>query len=151
MGFQDNKVMADFMRQNGFEWSTEKRNYVPQRETRQDEEAVDNERSRSFGNIEPAINWAEFVPLLQFLNDNRGRLYTLLDQTPPRTLSVPRFGVGGGHTIKSVQLATTLEELVRDFSNERKMSQREIFEVALIQFFYRYGFGKRVERHLISE
>ena len=32
-----------------------------------------------------------------------------------------------------------LDLLVRNFSKERNISQREIFEVALIEFFKKYG------------
>lgn len=151
-GFADHREMAEFMRQQDFLWSAEKRNYVPKESFQQgviQKKGVE-ETSPPTQHGEPVINWAEFLPLLQYLNENRGRLYSLLDMTPSRSATIPRYGVGGGHTIKSVQIATALEELVRSFNEERKISQREIFEIALIQFFYRYGYGKKVEQCLIS-
>lgn len=42
----------------------------------------------------------------------------------------------------------TIEQLVVDFSKEKNISQRELFEVALIEFFRRYGYEQEVERLL---
>jgi hypothetical protein len=39
---------------------------------------------------------------------------------------------------------------VRDFSKEKKISQREIFEVALVEFFRRYGYEREIETLLGS-
>lgn len=41
-----------------------------------------------------------------------------------------------------------LDLLVRSFSQERNITQREIFEVALIEFFRRYGYAQEVQRLL---
>jgi hypothetical protein len=48
-----------------------------------------------------------------------------------------------------MRLANVLDELGLRFSMERNISQREMFEVALIEFFQRYGYGDRVEEYLM--
>lgn len=38
----------------------------------------------------------------------------------------------------------TLSELVKEFSKEKNISQREIFEVVLIEFLRKYGYENEV-------
>ncbi len=42
-------------------------------------------------------------------------------------------------------MTNTLDQMVRDFSKEKNINQREIFEVALIEFFQKYGYAREVE------
>lgn len=149
LGFKDHKEMATFMKDHGHVWSTEHHNYVPE-EVKERNAHSESELPTEENHLEPSINWAEFLPLLQLLNDNRSKLYTLLDQTPTGGLAIPRYGVSGGHVSKMITIASVLEELVREYSQEKHIPQREIFEVALIQFFYRYGYGERIEKLLVS-
>jgi hypothetical protein len=41
-------------------------------------------------------------------------------------------------------MSSNLDQLIRDFSSEMGVSQRVIFEAALIQFMGRYGYAKQV-------
>ena len=52
---------------------------------------------------------------------------------------VPRYIVPGIATTKTVHMMNTLVQLVADFSQEKNITQREIFEVALIEFFKSTG------------
>lgn len=126
-------------------------NYVPERTNLAVTEVKSQTEQNSSAQLQPIVNWADFLPLFQFLNGNRGRLYTVLGQTPPRALKVPRYAIGGGHMVKSVLIASIIHELVRDFSIEKAILQKEIFEVALIQFFYWYGYEKRIEQYLVND
>jgi len=49
---------------------------------------------------------------------------------------------------KAMRLANVLDELTRRFSRERNISQREMFEVAIIEFFQKYGYRDEVEEFL---
>jgi len=51
---------------------------------------------------------------------------------------------------KAMRMANVLDELARRFSQERNISQREMFEVALIEFFQRYGYRDEVEKYLLE-
>lgn len=42
-------------------------------------------------------------------------------------------------------MTNTLDQLVRDYSREKNISQRDVFTVALIDFFRRYGYEREVE------
>jgi hypothetical protein len=68
----------------------------------------------------------------------------MLNQTPSVNLPIPRFTVPGVFSVKSVHMASGLDQLVRDFSQEKNISQRDIFEVALIEFFHKYGYEREV-------
>jgi hypothetical protein len=61
---------------------------------------------------------------------------------------IPRYVVPGIGKTKTVQMMNTLEQLVVDFSREKNISQREIFEVALIEFFRNYGYEYEIETML---
>jgi hypothetical protein len=41
-------------------------------------------------------------------------------------------------------MSSNLDQLIRDFAKEMGVSQRVIFEAALIQFMERYGYGRQV-------
>ena len=58
---------------------------------------------------------------------------------------IPRFTLQGLFVTKSVHMTNTLDQMVRDFSKEKNINQREIFEVALIEFFQKYGYAREVE------
>jgi len=45
-------------------------------------------------------------------------------------------------------MSSTLDQLIRDFSAEMGVSQRVIFEAALIQFMERYGYARQVRKLL---
>ena len=47
-----------------------------------------------------------------------------------------------------MRMANVLDELARRYSMERNISQREMFEVALIEFFQKYGYRDEVEAFL---
>jgi hypothetical protein len=61
---------------------------------------------------------------------------------------IPRYALPGAFVTKSVHMTNTLDQMVRDYSKEKNINQREIFEVALIEFFQKYGFECEVEAML---
>ncbi|GAB4074295.1 hypothetical protein GCM10028778_17980 [Barrientosiimonas marina] len=58
---------------------------------------------------------------------------------------IPRYTIPGVGKTKTVQMIHSLDQMVTDFSREKNMSQRDIFEVALINFFKAYGYERQVE------
>jgi hypothetical protein len=63
---------------------------------------------------------------------------------------MPRYVVPGIFITKSVHMSNQIDQMVRDFSADKNISQRDIFEVALIEFFKKYGYDKEVEIMLAS-
>jgi Phage integrase family len=163
VGFKDHREMANYMRENGFNWSQTHHNYIRagNAQTPKEKPGHAQESDTVFASEDVMVTEAihsqlsierpQISSILQMLYENRDRLVTLLQQTPPRALTVPRYNVGGGYITKTLHMHAALEEMVRDFSQEKTIPQREIFEVALIQFFYRYGYGKKVEAVLSQE
>ena len=45
-------------------------------------------------------------------------------------------------------MSSNLDQLIRDFVDEMGVSQRMVFEAALIQFMERYGYVRQVKRLL---
>ncbi|RYI27947.1 hypothetical protein EVU96_15965 [Bacillus infantis] len=132
----------------GFEWSQEAGNYLPTSPTmpnNREEVAVAStdaslESSLSIGNggVE------SFLPLLEWLASNKEGFQSLLGASVA-TGQIPRFTLQGLFVTKSVHMTNTLDQMVRDFSKEKNINQREIFEVALIEFFQKYGYAREVE------
>jgi hypothetical protein len=89
------------------------------------------------------VGLERFLPLLEYLEDNKDQLEHLLQTTDSK--QIPHYNFQGGNTItKSVSISSNLDQLIRDFAKEMGVSQRVIFEVALIQFMERYGYGRQV-------
>jgi hypothetical protein len=42
-------------------------------------------------------------------------------------------------------MSDSLQDLAVEFCNQRNIKQRELFEVALIEFFKRYGYEYEIE------
>lgn len=49
-----------------------------------------------------------------------------------------------------MRMANVLDELARRYSMERNISQREMFEVAVIDSFMKYGYREEVEEFLVD-
>ncbi|MGE7664277.1 hypothetical protein ACQKMN_01025 [Ureibacillus composti] len=148
VGFENHLEMARYMKSKGFEWSQEAGNYLSTSPTMpNDEGSVVNassdaslEGSLSIGNG----SVEQFLPLLEWLALNKEVLQSLLEASVASG-QLPRFAIPGLFVTKSVHMKNTLDQMVRDFSNEKNLTQRDIFEVALIEFFRKYGYAREVE------
>ncbi|PUU89092.1 MAG: hypothetical protein CI948_2070 [Halanaerobium sp.] len=58
---------------------------------------------------------------------------------------IPHFAVPGTTKTKSVYMADRLAELVTEFSKVRNVSQRDIFEAAVIEYLRKYGYRDAVD------
>lgn len=148
VGFENHLEMASYMKSKGFEWSQEAGNYLSNSPTMPNEgekiatasSDASLEGSLSIGNggVE------QFLPLLEWLASNKDGLQSLLGASVASG-QIPRFTLQGLFVTKSVHMTNTLDQMVRDFSKEKNINQREIFEVALIEFFQKYGYDREVE------
>jgi hypothetical protein len=160
LGFRDHRELAHYMNVKGYVWSNEVANYVKQvgevvtnaTEKAKEEHAITPPSSSA--NVKDLSKesrdtegWERFLPLLEMLDKNRERLLDLIVPTSQMG-TIPRFIVPGIAKTKTVQMMNTLEQLVVDFSREKNISQRELFEVALLEFFRKYGYEQEVERLL---
>lgn len=140
--FESVRDMADYMRIRGWFWDNSIRNYKKQQDETldimisvEDEITGDNEK-----HYDATCN---FTDLLEFLNVNKEKLKLMLSEDFENG-RLPRYVLNGIHITKSVHMASTLDQLTRTYSQEKNISQREIFQIALIDFFKRYGYEKEV-------
>lgn len=129
------RSMDSYMSRKNFVWDKRKGTYVPA-----DAMKASLESSLSIGNSDIE----QFLPLLEWLATNKEGLQSLLGASVASG-QIPRFTLAGRFVTKSVHMTNTLDLMVRDFSKEKNINQREIFEVALIEFFQKYGYAHEVE------
>lgn len=148
IGFDNHLEMARYMKSKGFEWSQEAGNYlcasstIPTVDegvaTTSTDATLEGSLSIGNGGVE------HFLPLLEWLASSKDGLQSLLGASVASG-QIPRFTLQGTFVTKSVHMTNTLDQMVRDFSKEKNINQREIFEVALIEFFQKYGYAREVE------
>lgn len=139
--FVNHYEMAQYMQARGYQWSNEAQNYGARNEVSTKQPTSQTEESDSQARLTPG----DYHHLLGFLLKNESKLVYLLDQTVAQPSEIPRYLLPGGYTVKSIHMVAELDRLVKIFSQEKNISQREIFEVALIHFFKTYGFGSAVD------
>ncbi|MFP3389004.1 hypothetical protein [Brevibacillus sp. SIMBA_040] len=161
LGFTDHRELANYMKARGYKWSSEQGNYQKvygqlHKETADRSSALDEISGKDLESeaVIPPISSSvsrmdagtleRFLPLLEMLERNKDKL---IDIIVPGTESgkVPRYAVPGIFVTKSVHMTNTLDSLVREYSKEKNISQRDIFAVALIEFFRRYGYEHEIE------
>lgn len=166
LGFKSHIEMADYLKVKGYVYDSEQNNYVKRTGKIDDEieeNLIDNDNNnykdnevslsksltkngrqsipRSEGNSE---SLEEYFPVLDILLKNKEKLIDLL--TPQLdTGNIPRYSIGGTFVTKSVHMSSNLDAIIRDFSREKGINQRGIFEVALIEFFKKYGYEAEAE------
>lgn len=138
MGFNDHRDLSSFMKLNGYSWSNKLRNYVLEKE---------KEKLEKPKEIEQDIR--EFLPLLRYISGNFNRLEEFLSFNPE--MEIPRYLLEGIRTTKTIQISHLLSELISKYSYKKNVSQKEIFEVALIEFLKKYGYKKEIELVLRKE
>ncbi|RIJ69378.1 hypothetical protein [Rummeliibacillus sp. POC4] len=145
MKFDDYKQLAAYMKNHNFVWSQEVGNYVKDAKI---EKKVDSEELSvlSTQTGESFEGFAQYEPLLKMLKKNEFKLLELLQ---PYNVNgqIPRYTIKGGVAkTKTVQMVHSLDQMVVEFATEHNMTQRDLFEVALIDFFKKYGYEKQVEK-----
>lgn len=157
LGFSDHRELAAYMKAKGYKWSSEVGNYqkvhglVMEDDTHgehSDDMQTDDENSAMHVNTKwsrsEIAQMEQFMPLLDMLQRHRDKLVDLI-LPGSGAGQVPRYVVPGIFITKSVHMANTLDQLVREYSKEKNISQRDIFAIALIDFFRRYGYEREVE------
>ena len=144
-GFNDHLELAEYMKSKGFVWDPEIGNYV-----RKDDSPAYTEVSRQADEKQlPAVDIDDksLKDFLIYLKKNEEKIREILD-TYDSGGEVPRYTLPGRYVNKSIYISDALEDVVNTFSKEKNLKQKEIFEVALIQFFRRYGYKEEVNRLL---
>lgn len=160
LGFKDHLEMAQYMKGHGYRYDNEIGNYVRQYGQMDEEEsetggamaACDGVGERPVEAVthESGLEeLAEYMPILELLRKNKDKLVDLL-VPGAKTGEVPRFTVPGMPVTKSVHMSHLLDQMVRAYSTEKNISQRDIVQTAIIEFFRRYGYERQIETLLQS-
>lgn len=148
LGFKNHREMAAYMKTKGYEWDVEANNYYKKSgwvETSNTSAATNCTVPVPLvppTNAVPA-DLQQYLPLLQLLDEHKEQLVELL--RPAESAQIPRYLVPGIARTKTIQMMNTLHDLIADYCNEYNIQQRVLFEVALIEFFQKYGFKREVE------
>jgi len=163
LGFEGHREMAAFMASKGFVWDSDAGNYVPEggngqtpAETPKPEAVGSGSQgiassSRAapeeeiLDDDQPSLE--RYLPLLRFLEENEEALRDLLagSSSSPTEGSFPRYAIPGRFVTKSVHMSDQLDQMVRDFSEEKNIAQRHVFEIALVEFFRKYGYKREID------
>lgn len=152
LGFKNHREMAAYMKTKGYAWHVEENNY------RKQSGWVEESNVSVATNVVPPVpqvpttyavpaELQHYLPLLQLLDAHKEHLVELLQ--PVGNAQIPRYLVPSIARTKTIQMMNTLHDLIADYCNEYNIQQRVLFEVALIEFFQKYGFKHEVE-HLLS-
>lgn len=142
LGFHSRRELAQYMSDKGYQWSSEKGNYV-----RGVAATVEQEQPAAKESEPESLDIESFLPLLQSLRHHKDRLLDML-ASDSESGRMPRYVVPGVLTTKSVHMSHLLDKLSREYSREKNISQRDLFEVALVEFFQKYGYRREIERLL---
>ncbi|WPC42246.1 hypothetical protein [Clostridium sp. JS66] len=154
VGMADHRSMAEYMKSKGYIWSHEKHNYIllkgelPTEDSIHFKENIEqcdyNEYSTEIENLphDELQKLETLLPMLEMINKNKEKLAELLCTSLTSTL--PRYSVGGITITKSLCMSHSLSQLVKEFSKEKNISQREIFEISIVEFLKKYGYESEV-------
>ncbi|WP_368996737.1 hypothetical protein [Caldifermentibacillus hisashii] len=142
-GFPSIEEMGEYMKSQGYVWNSDINNYeydenMAQKQRMQSKNK--NTQGKASGKVEGLPD--EYRDLLVYLLDRKERLYELLE--PQNSGTLPRYKFKGAKANKTLGLPTSLQTLLNDFSKEFNVTQRDIIEVALAEFFKKYGYEEQL-------
>lgn len=148
VGFINHIDMAEYMKKNNYLWDNEKGNYVAitgkiQNNISEVNKVVMKEAIESLDDLD----LKQYMPLLKMLQNNKDKLIDIFN-SEIKVQSIPTYLVPGIPTVLSAQMMSSLKFLLKDYSDEKNVTQRQILEVALIEFFNKYGYSQRASTML---
>lgn len=167
VGLKDHRTMAMYMKSKGYVWSSENQNYIlikgemsvtenphtgnsskslNENNTQNSNDFIEENNINTYpseNNISKLDKLNKLIPMLEMIDRNKEKLAQLLGINDEGT--IPRYVVGGITITKSLCMSHSLSELVKEFSKEKNISQKEIFEVAIIEFLKKYGYQNEIE------
>lgn len=139
-GFPNVDELGEYMKAQGYVWSHTESNYM------YDEKLVQKAASPSPVSFSGVDEWEGYQHLLDYLLSKKDRLLELLEREHNGTL--PRYKFKGAKANKTLGLPTSLQSLLNDFSKEFNVTQRDIIEISLAEFFKKYGYEEQLNQVL---
>lgn len=124
-----------------YEWDVKKNNYT---KIKKEEENNSNVRPL---NIESEALEELLIEMLQGINELKSgnKKGVKNDATDEGSQELPRYKIEGNYNSKAFSMNSTLENMIIDFSKNRRISQKDIFEIAVVDFLLKYGEAETVE------
>ena len=140
-GFSTIEEMGEYMKSQGYVWNSDINNYeYDENIAKKQRVQARHTQGKASGKVEELPD--EYRDLLEYLLDKKERLYELLE--PQNSGTLPRYKFKGAKANKTLGLPTSLQTLLNDFSKEFNVTQRDIIEVALAEFFKKYGYEEQL-------
>jgi hypothetical protein len=140
-GFSTIEEMGEYMKSQGYVWNSDINNYeYDENMAKKQRVQSKHTQGKASGKVEELPD--EYRDLLAYLLDKKERLYELLE--PQNSGTLPRYKFKGAKANKTLGLPTSLQTLLNDFSKEFNVTQRDIIEVALAEFFKKYGYEEQL-------
>jgi hypothetical protein len=149
--FNSYQEMAEYMRLKGYVWNDSKGNYGIQPQVmEQGSKNISDYEDRNIRqkvDEEDSFKSTEYRDLFEMLLVNKDRLVELLSVSSSLS-TLPRFQLVGRTNYKTIGIVDELDMIVKDFCEERHLSQKELFHIALIEFLKKYGYKNEVRARL---
>jgi hypothetical protein len=156
--FDSHQDMAQYLLSKGYVWDQTEGTYMfrgqPPSETEEESKQAEHHENRvqdteTIGKGDMSSYMERYIPLFELLDKHQDTLEALLS-SQSKVGRIPRYVLPGVHITKSVHMIYGLDQLIREFSQEKNISQKDIFEVALVEFFKKYGYHKEIDTLLGS-
>lgn len=149
LGFENIKDMANYMKSKGFAWDSDRKNYVAEEQEETCEDLQEDTCEDAHLKLDEDMNLTKYLDILEYLNKRKKQLVELIESNAAKEANtIPRYVLPGICITKSLHITLKLDQTVKDFSAEKNISQKDIFEIALIDFFKRYGYKKTINTML---
>lgn len=142
-GFPNVEELGEYMKSQGYVWDSDTNNYM------YDETIVQKASSPpAHKHPDNKVEGLEsYEHLLDYLLTKRERLVELLEVENNGTL--PRYKFKGAKANKTLGIPTSVQTLLNDFSKEFNVTQRDIIEISLAEFFKKYGYEEQLNQILL--
>lgn len=143
-GFISHNDMGIYMKKKGYEWDVNKGNYMKIDKEEETEKEVNrlSLEQEGLGDI--------LIEILKGVNDlKEGKIKRNNGKEEIGEASeIPRYFIPGFYGTKAVRMHHVLDNMITSFSEEKNMSQKEIVEVAIVEFFLKYGDADLMNEHM---
>jgi hypothetical protein len=160
-GFGEVQSLATFMLAKGHAWDDETGNYAKRTDVEDDsaidveaflEDATETIHTVPIGtdtglalSLEEQFLLKQALPLLQQLLENKDTLEELMNcREVDEEAALPRFNIPGTYMTKCVHMTDLMGQLVKDYSVQNNVTQKNLFEVALVEFFRKHGYVREI-------
>ena len=135
VGFKNHLALAEYMQEKGYRWNHKTQRYEQQVGELKEEEGAEKKEPVSSGHQEDEV--------MQLLLNNKDKLAKMLQTEESK--KIPRYSLPGVCVSKTLQVSNRLNELIKEFTEQKNINHREFFEIAAIETLIKYGYEAEVK------